>query len=154
MNLFLTDFFDDRRNVDPDRADSYTAAAAGAECLPEFIVVVFELVHDTVAVSLRLQIAWIVPRGVAGELPETAGIPALAAFAGLLCAFVNDIKTVAGGTDKSTGAAADTDLFIYPGNHQIAKVWHHLNCFGRTMFRAGATGSMFGYDNADIFDKF
>ena len=43
-----------------------------------------------------------------GNSPESAGIPAFAAFTGFLGPLVNDVETVAGGADKSAGAATDT----------------------------------------------
>ena len=106
--LFFRDFFNDRRDVDSDRTNPDTAAATGAECLAEFIVVVFELVHDAVAVPFGLQITRVVSRGVVGEFPEAAGIPVLSPFACFLGSFVNDVEAVAGRADKGAGAATDT----------------------------------------------
>ena len=93
--------------------------------MTELVVVVLELVHDTVAVAFGLQISGIVPRGVVGELPEAAGIPALSAFARLLGSFVDDVEAVdvaepvvepaADGKTLATFAAADATVVVDDG---------------------------------------
>src|SRR6185369_10878945 len=108
--LFPVDLFDDGCNIDPDRAGTHASAAAGAEGLPELIVVVLELVHDPVAIPLGLYIPRVVAGGVIGELSEAAGVPVLAAGTFPFGPFVVDVEAVAGRADEGAGAAAHTPL--------------------------------------------
>jgi len=105
---FSADLFHDLGDVDPDRAAADATPAAGAEGLTELVMVVLELVHEAVAITLRLLVARVVPRGVMGKLPEAAGVPAFSSFSPLLGPLIHDVETVAGRTDKGAGAAADT----------------------------------------------
>src|SRR5512133_3051611 len=94
------DFVYDFRNINPHRAGTHAASAAGTEGLAELVVIILELVHDPVAVPLGLHIPGIVPRSVIGELAETAGVPVLAPCSFPLRPFVIDIEAVAGRADK------------------------------------------------------
>ena len=104
----MTDFFNDCSDIDSHRAETNTTTTAGAQGLSEFVVVIFELVHDPVAVALGLKVTGVMTGSMVGELPETAGVPVLPPFTFLLGAFLHYVKAVAGGTDKSAGTAPDT----------------------------------------------
>ena len=118
LSLFLTDLLNDLGDVDPHRADADAPTAAAAKRLTELVVVVLKLVHDAVAVALGLPISGVVPRGVVGELPETASVPVFPALAGFFGPLVDDVETVAGRADEGAGPAADaTDGNGIPGYH-------------------------------------
>ena len=59
--LFFTYFFNNRRDIYADRTDADTSAATAAEGLTEFVIVIFKLVHNAVAIPFGLQVTRIVP---------------------------------------------------------------------------------------------
>ena len=58
--LFFLYLFQNGSDVDAHRAEPDTSAATGTENVAEFVVVIFELVHDPVTVALGLLVAGIV----------------------------------------------------------------------------------------------
>src|SRR5512137_2062195 len=91
---FLIDLFENPGDIDPHRAGADAAAAAGAQSLAEFVVVVAELVHDPVAVALGLDVAGVVGRGMHRELAKAAGVPALSPAPRFLGPLVVEIEAV------------------------------------------------------------